>query len=36
MREASAIFLSKIFTRPDIQKRNILETYISYVLNKLT
>jgi len=32
MKEASALFLSKLFTRPDIQKRAILPKYIAYVL----
>ena len=35
MREASALFLSKLFTRPDIQKRGILEKYINFSLKKL-
>ena len=35
MREASAIFLSKLFTRPDIQKRAILPKYIDYIIYKL-
>ena len=35
MREASALFLSKLFTRPDIQKRGILESYINFSLSKL-
>lgn len=35
MREASALFLSKLFTRPDIQKRGILEKFINFSINKL-
>ena len=35
MREASALFLSKLFTRPDIQKRNILPQYINFVIDRL-
>ena len=35
LREASALFLSKLFTRPDIQKRDVLSEYIAYVLNQL-
>jgi hypothetical protein len=34
-RQAAAMFLSKLFTRPDIQKRNVLPTFIDYVLNTL-
>jgi len=34
MREAAALFLSKLFTRPDIQKRGVLPKYIDYVLLK--
>lgn len=32
MKEAAALFLSKLFTRPDIQKRGVLPIYIAYVL----
>ena len=35
MREASALFLSKLFTRPDIQKRGVLPQYVNGVVNKL-
>lgn len=35
MREAAALFLSKLFTRPDIQKRGVLPQYVLYVLGKL-
>jgi hypothetical protein len=35
MREASALFLGKLFTRPDIQKRAILPDYIKYVIRTL-
>jgi|JI61114C2RNA_FD_contig_91_1055450_length_1125_multi_2_in_0_out_0_2 hypothetical protein len=35
MREAASFFLSKMFTRPDIQKMNLLFKYISYVLDQL-
>lgn len=35
IREASALFLSKLFTRPDIQKRGVLEKFIEYSLRKL-
>lgn len=35
MREASGLFLGKLFTRPDIQKRGILPQYVDYVLKKL-
>lgn len=35
LKEAAAIFLSKLFTRPDIQKRNLLKQYIEYVLQHL-
>ena len=35
IREAAAMFLSKMFTRPDIQQRGILETFINYSLKKL-
>ena len=35
MKEAAALFLSKLFTRPDIQKRGVLPIYIAYVLQKL-
>lgn len=36
MREAAAYFLSKLFTRPDIQKMDLITSYITYVLNQLT
>jgi hypothetical protein len=36
MREAAAFFLSKLFTRPDIQKMNLLSRYIGYVLDQLS
>lgn len=35
LKEAAAIFLSKLFTRPDIQKRNLLREYIDYTLHNL-
>jgi len=35
MREASALFLGKLFTRPDIQKRGLLPDYIKYVIRTL-
>ena len=35
IREAAALFLSKLFTRPDIQKRGVLETFINFSLTKL-
>ena len=35
MREASALFLSKLFTRPDIQKRGVLHNYVKDVMVKL-
>jgi len=35
MREASALFLSKLFTRPDIQKRGVLSQYVNDVVKKL-
>lgn len=35
LKEAAAIFLSKLFTRPDIQKRNLLKEYIDYTLLNL-
>ena len=35
MREAAALFLSKLFTRPDIQKRGVLPIYIDFVLQRL-
>lgn len=36
MREAASYFLSKLFTRPDIQKMNLLSRYIEYVLEQLS
>lgn len=35
MREASAMFLGKLFTRPDIQKRGLLPEYVKYVIKTL-
>jgi hypothetical protein len=35
IREASALFLSKLFTRPDIQKMGLLAAYIKESLGKL-
>lgn len=35
MREASALFLSKLFTRPDIQKLAALPRYINFVIERL-
>lgn len=35
MRQASALFLSKLFTRPDIQKRGVLPKYVAQVIAKL-
>lgn len=35
IREASALFLSKLFTRPDIQSKGLLAEYIKYAINKL-
>lgn len=35
MREAAALFIGKLFTRPDIQKRSLLSDYVKYVINKL-
>lgn len=35
IREASALFLSKLFTRPDIQKKALLQEYINYAIEKL-
>ena len=35
LREAAALFLSKLFTRPDIQKRKELPKYVEYVLKEL-
>jgi len=35
MREASALFLGKLFTRPDIQKRGLLPVYLKYVIRTL-
>jgi hypothetical protein len=35
IREASALFLSKLFTRPDIQKKGLLGEYIRESLIKL-
>ncbi len=35
MREASAIFIGKLFTRPDIQKRGLLTEYTNNVLKRL-
>lgn len=36
MREAAAYFLSKMFTRPDIQKMDLLTRYLKYVLEQLS
>lgn len=35
MREAAALFLGKLFTRPDIQKRGVLPLYIDFVIARL-
>lgn len=35
IREASALFLSKLFTRPDIQSKGLLPKYINYCIDKL-
>ena len=35
LKEAAAIFLSKLFTRPDIQKRHLLKEYVEYALANL-
>jgi hypothetical protein len=35
MREAAALFLGKLFTRPDIQKRGVLPIYIDFILHRL-
>lgn len=36
MRESAAYFLSKLFTRPDIQKMELLSVYLKYVLEQLS
>ena len=35
IREASALFLSKLFTRPDVQAKGLLKEYIKYSIQKL-
>lgn len=35
MREAAALFLGKLFTRPDIQRRGVLPQYIGFVIQRL-
>ena len=35
LREASALYISKLFTRPDIQKRGLLHKYVFYTLERL-
>ena len=36
MRDSAAYFLSKLFTRPDIQQMELLSVYLKYVLEQLT
>lgn len=35
MREAAALFLAKLFTRPDIQRQGVLPLYVDFVLTRL-
>lgn len=36
IREAAALFISKLFTRPDIQQKGLLREYIKYSIDKLS